>query len=93
VLGILRDKNWREIMDILCPVMDCTIVTSPPSAPAERAWNPSEAFDYGLIRGWAMKLLPDLNVAIATAAEAGATVVIAGSFHTVGDALLSGSLR
>lgn len=87
VLGVLRDKDWHEMMNILCPAVDCTMVTSPQSAPPARAWDPSEAFDFAKRSGWNVKLVPDLREAIAQAARDGATVVVTGSFHTVGDAL------
>ena len=87
VLGVLRDKNWREIMKILCPGMDSTIVTSPASAPAARAWNPAEAEGFGKVNGWDVKRVDDLRQAMDKAAKEGSTVLVTGSFHTVGDAL------
>jgi dihydrofolate synthase/folylpolyglutamate synthase len=93
VLGVLRDKNWREMMRILCPAMDTTIVTAPVSAPSVRAWDPAEALEYGQSNGWAVQLVPDLSAAVAKAADTAATVVITGSFHTVGDASLLSVVR
>jgi len=87
VLGILRDKDWREMMRIICPFVDCTILTLPPSAPASRAWNPSEAFRFAVENGWRAELVENLDQAVRTAARDFATVVITGSFHTVGDSL------
>jgi len=89
VLGVLRDKDWREMMRILCPAVDVTIVTSPPSAPAERAWDPAEAERYGMENGWKVKHVGDVSAAVNEASSNGATVVITGSFHTVGDVLLA----
>ncbi len=87
VLGVLRDKDWRKMMSILCPSVDCTILTAPHSAPPARAWDTAEALEYGTSSGWNIKLVAELPQAIAQAASEGATVVITGSFHTVGDAL------
>lgn len=87
VLGILSDKDWRRMMDILCPAVDCTILTLPPSVPPTRAWDPTEAFDYGRDNGWSMRLLPELETAIRAAEREAETVLITGSFHTVGDSL------
>jgi dihydrofolate synthase/folylpolyglutamate synthase len=92
VLGVLRDKDWREMMKILCPAVDGTILTAPQSAPPERAWDPAEALDYGQRNGWDVKLVAPLPQAIARAASEGATVVVTGSFHTVGDTLSLGGL-
>jgi dihydrofolate synthase/folylpolyglutamate synthase len=88
VLGVLRDKDWREMMRILCPAVDVTIVTSPPSAPAARAWDPAEAERFGEENGWNVQRVANIGAAVNRASHDGATVVITGSFHTVGDALL-----
>jgi len=88
VLGVLRDKDWREMMRILCPTVDVTIVTSPPSAPAERAWDPADAERYGMENGWNVKHVGDIRAGVNEASTNGSTVVITGSFHTVGDVLL-----
>jgi dihydrofolate synthase/folylpolyglutamate synthase len=92
VLGILRDKDWREMMRTLCPQVDATILTTPPSAPVDRVWDASEALRFGQGNNWRMKLIPDLSAAIAHAGREAATVVVTGSFHTVGDATASGTL-
>jgi dihydrofolate synthase/folylpolyglutamate synthase len=92
VLGVLRDKDWREMMRILCRSVERTIVTSPPSAPAARAWDPIEAERFGAENGWDVKHVADLGAAVNEASSGGATVVITGSFHTVGDALAGNSL-
>jgi dihydrofolate synthase/folylpolyglutamate synthase len=88
VLGVLRDKDWRGMMRILCPSVDRTIVTSPPSAPAARAWDPVEAERFGVSNGWNVQRVADIAVAVDQASADAATVVITGSFHTVGDVLL-----
>jgi len=87
VLGVLNDKDWREMMRALASSVDLTIVTSPPSAPAARAWDPSEAERFGIENGWKVKNVPDIVAAVSEASSNGATVVITGSFHTVGDVL------
>ncbi len=88
VLGVLRDKDWREIMRILCPSVDLTILTVPPSAPAARAWDAAEAARFGIENGWSVRRAADLAGAVRDATDDAATVVITGSFHTVGDASL-----
>jgi dihydrofolate synthase/folylpolyglutamate synthase len=86
VLGVLRDKDWRGIMSAICPIADLTIVTSPPSAPATRAWNPEEARAFGSANGWKTTCISDLTAAVSAASQNAATIVVTGSFHTVGDA-------
>lgn len=93
VLGVLRDKDWREMMRIICPLVDSTILTTPPSAPAVRAWNPSDALQFATENGWNAILLADIETALREAERNFATVVVTGSFHTVGDSLVAQSLR
>jgi dihydrofolate synthase/folylpolyglutamate synthase len=88
VLGVLRDKDWRGMMSAICPIADVTIVTSPPSAPAARAWNPDDARAFGIANGWRVNRISDLAAALAAASDDAATIVVTGSFHTVGDASL-----
>ena len=87
VLGVLRDKDWRKMMRIICPFVDCTILTAPPSAPAGRAWDPSDAMQFATENGWNAKLVADIERALLEAEQNFATVVVTGSFHTVGDSL------
>jgi dihydrofolate synthase/folylpolyglutamate synthase len=87
VLGVLRDKDWREMMRRLCPFVDRTIITSPFSAPMNRAWNPDEATAFANTNGWPSEKITNLGAALQTAANGASTVVVTGSFHTVGDAL------
>jgi dihydrofolate synthase/folylpolyglutamate synthase len=37
--------------------------------------------------GWVAELIPDFETALAIAPSRGATVLVTGSFHTVGDAM------
>jgi dihydrofolate synthase/folylpolyglutamate synthase len=87
VLGVLRDKDWRAMMRILCPFVYCTILTLPPSAPASRAWDPSDALRFAEENGWNARLVADIEEALRVAEQDFATVVVTGSFHTVGDGL------
>lgn len=87
VLGVLRDKDWREMMRIICPYVDCTILTLPPSAPVSRAWDPSQALQFAAENRWNARLVGDIDGALREAERDFATVVVTGSFHTVGDSL------
>ena len=63
------------------------VLTAAPTAPASRAWNADEALAYAKSRGWEAVLEHDFDRAIATASSLAATVLVTGSFHTVGDAM------
>ncbi len=90
VVAILRDKAWGEMLACLAPVADTLVLTRAPSAPHERAWD-LETVARGEWRvasgGAALVAEPDLGRALSLARERAATVVVTGSFHTVGDAM------
>jgi dihydrofolate synthase/folylpolyglutamate synthase len=89
VLGILKDKNWREMMRRLAPCVERMVLVSPPSAPPERVWNPVEAESFARAIGIDASFEPDFKSAIRLAVAAEGTSLITGSFHTVGDALIA----
>ncbi len=87
ILSVLSDKDWRGIMDALAPVVDRFILTNAPTAPPSRTWNIPDPLHYALERGWKAEVLRDFDRALVRGASEGATVLITGSFHTVGDAM------
>lgn len=87
VVGILNDKDWRGMLDALSPVADELILTIPPTAPPARRWDPEQAAAYATGVGGNAASVPDLDVALAFAQERGSTVLVTGSFHTVGDVM------
>jgi len=90
VIAVLRDKDWRGMLDILRPAVDGIVLTRAPSAPVERAWDLDEARDEGRGTrdvGTPVDAVPDLRAALKLAGDRGATVLVTGSFHTVGDAM------
>ncbi|HUR92651.1 MAG TPA: folylpolyglutamate synthase/dihydrofolate synthase family protein [Gemmatimonadaceae bacterium] len=87
VVGVLSDKDWRGMLELLAPVVDELILTIPPTAPASRQWNPELAAVYASTVGAKASSVPDLAGALALARERGSTVLVTGSFHTVGDAM------
>jgi dihydrofolate synthase/folylpolyglutamate synthase len=88
LVSVLDDKDWRGMLRELAPVVDHLVLTLAPTAPASRAWRTDEACAYAAEQGWTVVCEPDFDRAIARAGELGATVVVTGSFHTVGDAML-----
>jgi len=87
VVSILRDKAWREMLETLAPAVDALVLTRAPSAPAERAWDLAEAARWAEQRGIEAAVEPDFGAALEGAARRAATVLVTGSFHTVGDAM------
>jgi dihydrofolate synthase/folylpolyglutamate synthase len=87
LLTVLTDKDWRGVMGALAPVVDVFVLTSAPTAPASRAWNAQEALAYAQARGWEAVLESDFDRAIDVASALASTVLVTGSFHTVGDAM------
>jgi dihydrofolate synthase / folylpolyglutamate synthase len=87
LVSILGDKDWRGMLSALSGAVDHFVLTDTPTAPASRAWQSAEVLDYARSRGWSAELEPDFDRALALAPERGATVLVTGSFHTVGDAM------
>lgn len=87
VVSILRDKAWREMLELLAPAVDAFMLTCAPSAPAERAWSLEEV--EGWARGAGLKAVADSSFehALQEARQAEGTALVTGSFHTVGDAM------
>jgi dihydrofolate synthase/folylpolyglutamate synthase len=91
LVSILGDKAWPEMLVLLDQVIDRGVLTLAPTA-ANRGW------DIDWLRAWlrdpsrpparaAWSLVPDFREAIATAETGAATVLVTGSFHTVGDVM------
>ena len=87
LLCVLADKDWRAMIDALAPIADRFVLTNAPSAPTTRAWDLNVASAYARDRGYAVDAVHDFAAALAHAEESGATVLVTGSFHTVGDAM------
>lgn len=87
VLAVLSDKDWRGMIDALAPCVERFVLTVAPTAPASRLWDPDEALTYAAKRGLRATVDRDFAHALGPAVEDAATVVVTGSFHTVGDAM------
>lgn len=87
LLTVLADKDWRGMMQALAPHVAGFVVTSSPTAPPARAWDPGVAHAWAQAQGYAAVLERSFDAAMTRAASLGATVLVTGSFHTVGDAL------
>jgi dihydrofolate synthase/folylpolyglutamate synthase len=87
VLCVLGDKDWRAMVTTLARVASHFILTMAPTAPASRAWDLMEALAFARDGGISADAEPDFAAAIARAQRSRGTVLVTGSFHTVGDAM------
>lgn len=84
LVGILADKDWAAMLGRLSSFVDRGWLTDPPSAPESRRWNLAAVAD---VVGKQFTIQPDFDRALAEVQRDAATVLVTGSFHTVGDAL------
>ncbi len=93
LVSILGDKEWPEMLVQLDRAIDRGVLTIAPTA-AARGW------DIEWLRRWLKDpnrppahaewtLIPDFAEAIETVQEGAGTVLVTGSFHTVGDVMQS----
>jgi len=87
LLCVLGDKDWRAMLDILAPVVSRFVLTDAPTAPTTRAWDLGAATAYARAKGYRADPEPSFDRALAAAERDAGTVVVTGSFHTVGDAM------
>lgn len=87
LLSVLRDKDWRQMMDNLAPIAERFVLTVAPTSPLSRLWDVEEALAHARARGHAAEAIADFDAALERASQLGATVLVTGSFHTVGDAM------
>ena len=88
LLCVLGDKDWRAMIESLAPVVDHFIFTDAPTAPPSRAWPLAQVLAYAQERGYAAVAEGDFDTALLRAEREAGTVVVTGSFHTVGDAMV-----
>src|SRR5688572_1041386 len=91
LVSILGDKDWPDMLVQLDQAIDRGVLTIAPTA-AARGWDiewlgrwlrdPSRPPAHA---EWT--LIPDFNEAIKTVQEGAGTVLVTGSFHTVGDVM------
>ena len=87
VLCILGDKDWRAMLHMLAPAVSHFVLTDAPTAPTGRSWVLDEAERYAEENGWSSQAEPDFDAALRVARNRAGTVLVTGSFHTVGDAM------
>jgi dihydrofolate synthase/folylpolyglutamate synthase len=84
LVGVLGDKDWAGMLGPLHEWADELMLTAPPTAPEDRRWDLQRVA--ATLDGATVE--PDFAEALRRAAANGpGSVVVTGSFHTVGDAL------
>ncbi len=90
LVGILGDKDWPRMLPPLLDFADHSVFTVPTSAPLDRHWDPhaaaQEVGSSEAVEVW--EVFEEAVGRSMALAQGGGTVVITGSCHTVGDALL-----
>lgn len=87
LLCVLGDKDWRAMIDALAPVVSRFVLTNAPTAPSSRAWPLGDALQYARVRAFHADVESDFDRALIAAEKGAGTVLVTGSFHTVGDAM------
>jgi dihydrofolate synthase / folylpolyglutamate synthase len=90
LLGVLGDKDYLGMIECLGPEVDAFVFTQPDTAPARRRWDLGrlERELGGPVAGGDERVFePDFEGALERVQDGAETVIVTGSFHTVGDAL------
>ncbi len=87
VVMALNDKDWHEIVTELSSVADQIVVSLAPTTPEARKWDLSEVRQWAESANVPVVIEAEFDAALSKATADGATVLITGSFHTVGDAM------
>ena len=87
LLCALGDKDWRSMLEALAPVVSRFVLTNAPTAPSSRAWSLEEVVRHAHAEGLHAEAEPDFDRALRVAERDAGTVLVTGSFHTVGDAM------
>ncbi len=75
------------MLAVLAPQVDEMVMTTAPSAPADRVWPLDDALAFAVSNGWSARAEPDFARAVEVASAKRGTTLVTGSFHTVGDAM------
>ena len=77
------------MLDVLRPAVDNIILTVPPSIPVMQRWSVADLDSPSADRPISPSVLfePDFERALHAIQEGAETVLVTGSFHTVGDAM------
>jgi dihydrofolate synthase / folylpolyglutamate synthase len=87
LVGVLGDKDYLGMIGSLAPAVDGFVFTMPDTAPEHRRWNLDRLErELGQL-AVTHEFEPDFARALERVRVDAATMIVTGSFHTVGDAL------
>lgn len=86
LVGIRNDKDWPAMLATLRPEVDRLLLTVAPSVPGPQRWAEHD-FAGDRLAGDSVRFEPDFDRALIEIQNGGQTVLVTGSFHTVGDAM------
>jgi dihydrofolate synthase/folylpolyglutamate synthase len=84
LVGMLSDKDWETFLTTLRPEVDAMWISTPPSAPLNRRTDFSWVQQYSALD---LEFEADFDEALEQAEKGAGTVLVTGSFHTVGDVM------
>ncbi|WP_396207561.1 bifunctional folylpolyglutamate synthase/dihydrofolate synthase [Gemmatimonas sp.] len=87
VVCVLRDKDWRGIIRAVAKAAERIVVTIAPTSPANRVWDLHEVEAWAREEQLPVERIDDFTSALAHARAEAETILVTGSFHTVGDAM------
>jgi len=87
LFSVLSDKDWRSMLRNLAPRVSHFVATVAPTAPASRVWSLDEVKQFADSATVSLETVADFDEALSRASAMGATTLVTGSFHTVGDAM------
>jgi dihydrofolate synthase/folylpolyglutamate synthase len=85
LVGIRKDKDWPAMLAALRPEVDQLVLSVAPSVPGDRRWTEQD-FAHQL-EDPAVRFEPDFDRALRLIQDGAHTMLVTGSFHTVGDAM------
>jgi dihydrofolate synthase/folylpolyglutamate synthase len=87
LVGVLGDKDYLGMIECLAGEIDGFVFTVPDTAPTKRRWDLRRVErELGALRV-AHEFEPDFERALERVQTGAETILVTGSFHTVGDAL------
>ena len=89
LVGIRNDKDWRPMLAELLPEVDRVVLTVAPTVPTHQRWGMVDLAGWtdDRVIGQPVVFEPDFARALELVQEGAETMLVTGSFHTVGDAL------
>jgi len=89
LVGIRNDKEWRPMLERLLPEVDRLVLTVAPTVPLAQRWVMEDLGGWTTERviGQPVVFEPEFSNALELVQDGAATVLVTGSFHTVGDAM------